>query len=72
MKNLFKNNKKKDNEEEDYKNITPNLSGHKFITHYLTKNVDEKSKNREKQKTLKVDINFLKEWEEKQKELKNK
>ena len=72
MKNLFLNNEKKDGGEEEYKNITPNLSGQKIITHYLTKNVDEKSKSREKQKTLKVDINFLKEWEEKQKELKNK
>ena len=53
------------------KKKTPVLNEQKLITKYLTKNIEDKYKKRDKQRTLKLDFNFKKEWDRKQKELKN-
>ena len=76
IKNIFddKDNDNKDNEE-DMKEFTPKLNDTKQIKMSIMKSTEDKSyfrnKKRDKLKTIKFDINFEKEWAEKQKELKD-
>ena len=69
--NLFDNN---ESNEKDNQIHTPKLNDHK-IKKYINKNIEEKnyyrSKKREKHKTIIFDFNFKREWDKKQKELKN-
>ena len=73
IKNIFDDNGK-DNEE-DKKEYTPKLNDGKEIKASIMKSTEDKSyirnKKRDKLKTIKFDINFEKEWAEKQKELKD-
>ena len=70
--NLFDGN---ESNEKDNQVHTPKLNDHK-IKKYINKNIEEKnyyrSKKREKHKTIIFDFNFKREWDKKQKELKNK
>ena len=59
ISNMFND---KDNESKENKVFTPKLNEEK----------NKNNKKREKQKSLRFDINFKKEWDEKQKEFKNK
>ena len=76
IKNIFddKDNDNKDNEE-NMKEFTPKLNDTKQIKMSIMKSTEDKSyfrnKKRDKLKTIKFDINFEKEWAEKQKELKD-
>ena len=74
ISNMFKENK---NQEEKVKSkYIPKLNEDAVLKKQMTRNYEERYKfrfiKREKQKTLRFDINFKKEWYEKQKELKNK
>ena len=57
------------------KEFTPKLNDTKQIKMSIMKSTEDKSyfrnKKRDKLKTIKFDINFEKEWAEKQKELKD-
>ena len=76
ISNMFKDNINK--EEKEKSKFKPKLNGDVEVElkKQMTKNFEERKHfretKREKQKTLKFDINFKKEWHEKQKELKNK
>ena len=75
IKNIFDDNgnDNKDNEE-DKKEYTPKLNDANQVKISMIKNTEDKNiirnKKRDKLKTIKFDINFKKEWAEKQKELK--
>ena len=74
ISNMFKDNKNK--EEKEKSKYIPKLNDDAILKKQMTRNYEERNKfryiKREKQKTLRFDINFKKEWYEKQKELKNK
>ena len=73
IKNIFDDNG--NNNEEDKKEYTQKLNDAKQIKINTMKGTEDKSysryKKRDKLKTIKFDINFEKEWAEKQKELKD-
>ena len=76
ISNMFKDNINK--EEKEKSKFKPKLNGDVEVElkKQMTKNFEERKHfrytKREKQKTFRFDINFKKEWHEKQKELKNK
>ena len=68
-------------EKNDKKNYTPKIKEHLTINQYMNKHLAKQNemqvynryrKRSNRKKTLILDINFKKQWEEKQKELKNK
>ena len=74
INNMFNDNNNKD-DKENSKNKTPNINEPKNIRKIIPKFPEEKNGKyfkKEKQRTQKLDINFIKEWEQKQKELKNR
>ena len=74
INNMFNDNNNKD-DKENSKNKAPNINEPKNIKKIISKFPAEKNGKylkKEKQRTQKLDINFIKEWEKKQKELKNR
>ena len=75
IKNIFIDNNSEDNRKENNINHIPQLGEKENFQKYINEDVKEKNKDKtnkkEKNKTLKFDINFKKVWEDKKKELKN-
>ena len=81
IKLKFRENSQMSNDDKDNKTLTPkfidSIKSRKSVNYggdqeKNNKNVNIENKRREKHKTVLFDINFIKEWEEKQKELNNR